>query len=201
MKSSRPASAQWRSSKTMTTCPARRSARRRCARRRTAPRCPRPGPPQPRAGPARRGSIQRRSASSGTHCATASPHLGPGRGVVVGLEQAAAAADHLAERPEGDALAVGGDAAVVPVDRLDEAVDVLQELPGQAALADARRPDDRHEAGPPLAGRRVEEVLEQAQLLVAADEWRLEAFAPIAPADLGHDAERPPRRDRGWPCP
>ena len=65
----------------------------------------------------------------------------------------------------------------MPADRLDQAVDVLQELPGEPALADAGRADDRDEAGPPLAGRRVEEVLEQAQLVVAADERRLERLA------------------------
>ena len=65
--------------------------------------------------------------------------LGPGRRLVVGLEQAAAPPDHLAERPEGDPVAVGRAAAVVPPDGLDEAVDVLEELPGEAGLADARR--------------------------------------------------------------
>ena len=42
--------------------------------------------------------------------------LRPGGGGVVGLEQPAAAADHLAQRPEADALAVGRGAAVVPPD-------------------------------------------------------------------------------------
>ena len=55
------------------------------------------------------------------------------------LGQARPPADHLAERPERDALAVGRRAAAVPVDVLDDAVDVLLELPGEAALADARR--------------------------------------------------------------
>ena len=41
----------------------------------------------------------------------------------------------------------------------------------------------------------VEQVLEQAQLVVAADERRLERLAPIAPATLGDDAHRAPRRD------
>ena len=62
-----------------------------------------------------------------------------GRRLVVALGEAGAPADHLAERPERDAVAVGGRAAAVPVDRLDHAVDVLLELPGEAALADAGR--------------------------------------------------------------
>ena len=67
----------------------------------------------------------------------------------------------------------------MPPDRLDQAVDVLQELPRQAALADARRADDAHQPRPPLAAGGVEQVLEQAQLLVAADERRLERLAPV----------------------
>ena len=49
---------------------------------------------------------------------------------------------------------------------------------------------------PLLAPGGVEQVLEQAQLLVAADERRLEALGPIDAAELGHDAQGPPRRDR-----
>ena len=68
--------------------------------------------------------------------------LRPGGRLVVGLEQAGTSADHLAEGPEADALAVRRGAAVVPPDGLDEPVDVLQELPGEARLADAGRADD-----------------------------------------------------------
>ena len=59
-----------------------------------------------------------------------------------------------------------------------------------------RRADDRDEPRAPLAGRRVEEVLEQTELVVAADERRLERVGPVAAADLGDDAERAPGRDR-----
>ena len=104
-----------------------------------------------RAGPAARARSSAAPARRGTCSASVSASFARVVGLVVGLEQAAPAADHLAQRPEGDALAVRGRAAVVPPDGLDEPVDVLQELPREAALADARRPDDRHEAGPPLA--------------------------------------------------
>src|SRR6185312_6091675 len=98
--------------------------------------------------------------------------LGPGRLRVVGLEQPGARPDHLAERPERDAFAVGGGAAVVPPDTLDHAVDVLEELPGQPALADPGLASDRDEPGTLLARGRVEQVLEEAELLVATDERR-----------------------------
>ena len=80
----------------------------------------------------------RARSSSGTYSAT---RRGDRARVVASSSLSAGrpAADHLAQRPEGDALAVGGRAAAVPVDVLDHAVDVLLELPRQAALADARR--------------------------------------------------------------
>ena len=53
-------------------------------------------------------------------------------------------------------------------------------------------PDDRDEARPPLPARRVEEVLEQAELVVATDERRLEASRSGC-------GRRPPRR-RGGPA-
>ena len=63
--------------------------------------------------------------------------------VVVVLGDAGAHAHHVRERPVGDALAVGETAAAVPVDVVDEAVEVLVELPREPRLADpgdARRP-------------------------------------------------------------
>jgi hypothetical protein len=50
-------------------------------------------------------------------------------------------------------------------------------------MTDTSRPDPR--------GSSREEVLEQEEVLVAADEGRLEGL-PVAATDLGHDAERPP---------
>ena len=55
---------------------------------------------------------------------------------------AGAAADHLRERPVADAVAVRGRSADMPPDRLDDAIDVLLELPHQPALADAALADD-----------------------------------------------------------
>ena len=82
---------------------------------------------------------------------------------------------HLRQRPVGDAFAVGEAAAAVPPDVVGEPVDVLLELPGEARLADPGDADDRDELGLALLGGRVEQLLDQAQLAVAADERRLEA--------------------------
>ncbi len=84
----------------------------------------------------------------------------------------------------------------MPPDRVDQAVDVLEELPGQPGLADAGRADDADQAGAALAGRGVEQVLEQAELVVAADERRLERVLAVAAADLGDDPSRAPGCDR-----
>ena len=84
----------------------------------------------------------------------------------------------------------------MPPDLLDHAVDVLEKLPRQAALADARLAGDRHESNPPLSRRRVEQVLEQPQLGVAADEGGLEAVVAAAATTLGDDPEGTPRDHR-----
>ena len=154
MKSSRPGSAHWRSSKrsTVVPCSAIRSKKMRQAANRSSRPPPAPArgrgasaaPARPSAGPPRRARIRRRW-----------PRLArgwwPRRRPPA---RPAAPPDHLAEGPERDALAVRGRAAPVPPDRLADAVDVLLELPGQAALADAARPGDRDEAGPPVAAGR-----------------------------------------------
>src|ERR1019366_10813023 len=94
-------------------------------------------------------------------------------GPVVGLGKAGPPADHLAQRPERDPLAISGRPAAVPVDRLADPVDVLLELPGEPALADPARAGDRDEPGPPIAAGRGDQVLEQAQLFVPSHERRL----------------------------
>ena len=137
-----------------------------------------------RGGRAGRGSIQRRSASSGTCCWTPGRELLARGLVVVRLEQPGALADHLAERPEGDALAVRRASGRRASRRSRQAVDVLQELPRQPALADAAGADDGDEPRPPIATGGVEEILEQAHLVVTADERRLQRVRPRS---------RPPR--------
>ena len=108
-----------------------------------------------------------------------------GRRLVVVLGQAQPAADHLAQRPERDPLAVRRRPAAVPVDRGADPVDVLLELPGEPALADPGRTGDRDEARAPITAGRRDQVLEQAQLLVAADERRLGQVRATLAAALG----------------
>ena len=85
----------------------------------------------------------------------------------------------------------------MPVDRLEDAVDVLEELPGEAALPDSRLAGHGDQAGLPLATRGVEEVLQEPKLVVAAHERRLDALAPVGAAALGNDAEGPVGGHRG----
>ena len=56
-----------------------------------------------------------------------------------------------------------------------EPVDVLLELPGEPRLADAGDAVDRDELRAALVGGGVEELLDEPQLAVSADERRLEA--------------------------
>ena len=195
MKSSSPGSAQCRSSKTSTTgavwppC-----ARRTCARRRTAASDADAGldaqqRQQRRLDPAR-------SSASGTRCAR--PSRRPSRAWSPRRRSRRRPARPRTISPSAQKVMpspYGGLSGRRATRRLDQAVDVLQELPRQPALADAGRADDAHQPRPPLAAGGVEQVLEQAQLVVAADERRLERLAAVAPAALGDDAQRAPCRD------
>ena len=118
------------------------------------------------------------------------------RRLVVRLGEPGPLADHLAERPERDPAAVRGRAPVVPVDGLDEAVDVLEELPGEPALADAALAGHGDEPYAPVPGGRVVEVLEKPQLVISPHEGRLDRFGPPPAAALGHHAKGAPGRDR-----
>ena len=77
----------------------------------------------------------------------------------------------------------------------------LRNSQARRRLADAGRADDADQARAALAGRGVEEVLEQAQLVVAAHERGLERVGTVAAADLGDDPQGPPGRHRARPCP
>ena len=84
----------------------------------------------------------------------------------------------------------------MPEDRLDDAVEVLRQLPDEPTLARAGDADDGHDPGSPLPTSCVEQVLEQAELAVAAEERRLELVAPSAATALGDDADRAECRHR-----
>ena len=183
-KSSRPESAWWKSSKTMTT--GRRGGEALEERPPGAEQLLRPGArSRARAGTAGRARSSVRSVLVGDVLLEHRRDRRAGGRLVVRLLEVGAAADHLAERPERDPLAVGGAPAVVPPDRLDQPVDVLEELPGEPRLADAGRADDADQPRPALAAGGVEQVLELAQLLVAADERRLERLRRGRPRRAG----------------
>ncbi len=84
----------------------------------------------------------------------------------------------------------------MPVRVERDPVDVLLELPRQPRLADAGDAGDRYEMRAPLLGTRVEEILDLAQLRVAADERCLEAGPLERTLTPGNDAERSPETDR-----
>src|SRR4029079_12919384 len=119
---------------------------------------------------------------------------GPRRCLVVALDQPDPAADHLAEGPERDAFAVCRRPTGVPVDRVDEAVDVLGQLTRHAALADPGHAGDRHEAWTLVARRSEDEVTQQSALIVVTDERCFELVGPTAAAALGDDPDGTERR-------
>ena len=194
MKSSRPWSAWWRSSKTITTgeLAASRSKKRAPGREQLVrpdahvdaqqgQELPIRSSPAPM-GPARARERSRRSAARVVPRRRPPPPGSP--------------THHLAQGPEGDAVAIGRAATGMPPDAVQQAVQVLEELPGQTRLADAARADDAHQARPPLPAGGLEEVLELAELLVPTDERCLERVAPVLAAPLGDHPDGPPCMDR-----
>ena len=84
----------------------------------------------------------------------------------------------------------------MPVRQLRDPVEVLVELPREPRLADAGDAGDRDEVRLAAGGALVEEILDAAQLAVAADERRLEPLRLERAARARHDAQRPPERHR-----
>ena len=118
------------------------------------------------------------------------------RRIVVTLGHLCPTTDHLTQRPEGDSLAVGWRAPGVPISALDEPVGVLRELPREAALADTGRAHDRDQPGTALASSGVEQVLQQPEVVVTADERRLQPARTVLAAYLGHNTHGTERADR-----
>ena len=100
------------------------------------------------------------------------------------------ALDHLGERPVGDTLSVGQAAA-----REDGcALEALDELAREPALADAGLAVDREQVGAPVAQRAVVGVAQQLELRVAPDERRLKRARPDAAGLAGSDGPPGPQR-------
>ena len=138
MKSSSASSAQWMSSNTSTVGPSSASAsknRRHAANASTRPlvtagRCRGLQPDEAAAGAA---TPSRDPAHPSTSAATASESFASATRRVVGLQDAGLGLDHLAQRPERDALAVGKRAAAPPRDQLRQLLDVSAAAPPPAA--------------------------------------------------------------------
>ena len=116
--------------------------------------------------------------------------FGSARLAVLVLDDAGAHPDHLRQRPERHAVAVGEAAAAMPPDVRGQAVDVLLELPRQARLPDPADADHRHEVWPALVRRGVVELLRQPQLRLTAGEWWLDLARAHRPADEADDRGR-----------
>ena len=192
--------------------PGARSGRGRSAR---PSGCPRRGsraaarrqPPRAACGPPRRS----RPGGGGLRLAQRARHALDDRlGVLVALQEPASAAalcsgasssalparrlDDLAQRPEGEALAVGRQR---PADDLRLVAQRSPEVLGQARLADAGRADERDELAAAPATARSKAGAQQLQLALAADERRVEPARRRRPP-------RPPaagRRGPARPCP
>ena len=195
MKSSSALSAQWMSSKIRITGSTSdiRSKNSRHAENRFAWS---PGPWSSRPSSwASLGSTNRRSVASGIEVVHGRPELGGGRRGVLVLEDAGAAAHHLRERPERDAVAVRQTAPSVPPRVVARPVEVLLELPREPGLADPTDADHRDEARPTLVRGGVEPLLHQSELGVTSHERRLERRRGHHPSSEAHDADRPPQID------
>ena len=110
---------------------------------------------------------------------------------VLVLADPAAHAHHVGERPVRDALPVGETATAMPVDGVDDPVEVLVELPRKPRLADPGDARDRNEVRLALVRARVEEILD-----LRSSRSRPTNGAS-RPADLASPA--PPRRPERAP--
>ena len=105
--------------------------------------------------------------------------------------------DHLRQRPVAHALAVGQAAPGVPEDVAGEAVDVLEELPRQARLADAGDARDEHEPCGVAVGGAVEVLLDEAKVVVTAEKRCLEHTRALRARHGRDDPGRLEEPDRG----
>ena len=118
-----------------------------------------------------------------------------GRRLLV-LEDPGPSADHLGERPERNALAVREAPSLVPPDVGDQPVDVFLQLPDQPGLPDPGDPLHGDQVDLPVLGGVVEQILDQAELAIAAGEGWLDRGHPAEPPEAD-DPVGPPELDRG----
>ena len=145
---------------------------------------------------ASRGSTNARSSGSRRCSSSVARSFCARRGGLLVLRDPAPHPDHVRQRPIGHSLAVGQTASPVPVHLVDDPVEVLVELPREARLADPRDPGHRDQVRPPVLGGTVEELLDQLQLALAADERRLQPGRLERAADARDDPQRARQRHR-----
>ena len=198
-KSSRPSSAQWRSSNTSTSgrCSAAASSSRRHAANASS-RSARSAPSRPTRGRVWRDEPIPLGLVLGERLDHRVELLLRRRGVV-GLEDPGVRLDDLAERPEAHALAVREGAALPPGDDLLVGVGDLEQLGDEAALADAGHADERDELRRLLRARPRQRVGEEVALALPPDERRPQLLLDVA-AEARAGADRLPHLDRlGFP--
>src|SRR5512133_1015003 len=113
----------------------------------------------------------------------------------VRLEHAGLRLHHLADGPDANAFARGERAALAPGHEPLIALDRMEQLGEEPALADPGDADERHELWRSLAHRPLESGDEQLDLAVATDERRGRRAGDID-AETGACLERLPRRNR-----
>ena len=118
-----------------------------------------------------------------------------GRVGLVRLEDSRLRLHDLAERPVAQPLPVRERAPLPPPDQLLVAVDDLEHLRDEPALADARDADERDELRRELAPRALQRVHERSQLPLTADERRAQAIGDVV-AEACARRDGLPDRDR-----
>ena len=113
----------------------------------------------------------------------------------VGVQDAGLGGDHLAQRPVGDAVAVRQRPALAPRDEVRLALDRLEELPDEPALADAGNAHERDQLYRSLGPAPAEGVEEEVHLGPAADERRRGPLHDVDP-EAGAALDRLPRGNR-----
>src|SRR5690348_7574321 len=84
----------------------------------------------------------------------------------------------------------------MPEDDVRLAVDVFEELPRQARLADTADADNGDEVGFAVLDRCLEEILDLTELAVASGERRFETGRLVAPTDACDHAHSSPKTHR-----
>ena len=169
-KSSRPSSAQWRSSKTRTV--GRSAASPSTKRRQAANASPRRSPPEVSSGIPTSGCNILAATRSPARCRPARPlaklRLRDLSGVA--LENPGLCLDHLAEGPVAHAFAIGKRASLAPAGQLGLGLDPSRQLLHEPALPHSRNTHDRHELRLALGARAVQRVEQLVELAAATDE-------------------------------